>query len=500
MKTSSRAALVRARLRRRRRSGRGARPPPPGRVVILGLRRRGRARRRGDARQRGASRTWPRCRSGAATRRSRPPSRRRRRSPGRRSRRARSGRPRDLRLPEARPGQPHPDLRRRRGDSRCRSSSGKNESGGRSRPARRSCFRRCRRCCSRGGAGGSSRSLLLVLARRAAPAARSWRRGPGCPRRGPWVRNNRRGPVVLEEAGARPATVIRMPVTFPPEAFADGTHALGPGRAGPLGPHRQARVLHVGSVLRAARGQRLLGRDHAARIQRRAGRSRGSPALRASAFGREGTIDLPDDPHGARRAGPPDRRGGQRARRAEARAVERLALARLPRQPAHHRARLRAVAARHGRSRRSASTCRRSSSIRSGCRRASRISSPPGFAKELVERFGRYKTMGWAHRHLVDPVGDALGGGVPRGRRARPCEQERKMLGGLLAGKAEAALPLLRVSRPRGARVLAPARPAAPGLRRGARREVRRRRREVLRDDGRRSSARRRRRSSPRTS
>ena len=44
------------------------------------------------------------------------------------------------------------------------------------------------------------------------------------------------------------------------------------------------------------------------------------------------------------------------------------------------------------------------------------------------------------------------------------------MLGGLLAGGAEAALLLLRVSGPRGPRVLAPARPAAPGLRRGARR------------------------------
>ena len=45
--------------------------------------------------------------------------------------------------------------------------------------------------------------------------------------------------------------------------------ALGPRRARPLRPDRKARLLHVGPVLRAARGQRLLGRDRPARVERR---------------------------------------------------------------------------------------------------------------------------------------------------------------------------------------------------------------------------------------
>src|SRR5262249_3145243 len=72
------------------------------------------------------------------------------------------------------------------------------------------------RLCAR--SGGIASALLVVLAAGggigAFLAARRWlpvsRRG---------VRNNRRGPVFWAGAGARPATVMRMPVTFPPEAF-----------------------------------------------------------------------------------------------------------------------------------------------------------------------------------------------------------------------------------------------------------------------------------------
>jgi hypothetical protein len=70
--------------------------------------------------------------------------------------------------------------------------------------------------------------VLAVLAAAAGVAAfravRAW-----VPDTRPWVKNNRRGPVFWSEPGARPATVVRMPVTFPPEAFPDGRMLSGLG-------------------------------------------------------------------------------------------------------------------------------------------------------------------------------------------------------------------------------------------------------------------------------
>jgi len=55
-------------------------------------------------------------------------------------------------------------------------------------------------------------------------AARAW-----LPAERPGVRNNRKGPTFWAETGARPATVMRMPVTFPPERFEGGRQLSGLG-------------------------------------------------------------------------------------------------------------------------------------------------------------------------------------------------------------------------------------------------------------------------------
>ena len=55
-------------------------------------------------------------------------------------------------------------------------------------------------------------------------AARAW-----LPSQRPGVRNNRIGKTFWAESGARPATVMRMPVTFPPDVFEDGRQLSGLG-------------------------------------------------------------------------------------------------------------------------------------------------------------------------------------------------------------------------------------------------------------------------------
>ncbi len=55
-------------------------------------------------------------------------------------------------------------------------------------------------------------------------AIRAW-----LPATRPAVKNNRRGETFWSVAGARPATVMRMPVTFPPEAFPEGKLLSGLG-------------------------------------------------------------------------------------------------------------------------------------------------------------------------------------------------------------------------------------------------------------------------------
>src|SRR6266545_960110 len=55
-------------------------------------------------------------------------------------------------------------------------------------------------------------------------AVRAW-----VPSERPAVKNNRLGRTFWSEAGGRPATVIRMPVTFPPESFPEGRLLSGLG-------------------------------------------------------------------------------------------------------------------------------------------------------------------------------------------------------------------------------------------------------------------------------
>ena len=103
------------------------------------------------------------------------------------------------------------------------------------------------------------------------------------------------------------------------------------------------------------------------------------------------------------------------------------------------------------------------------------ISSPRGFAEELVREFGRYKTMGWA----ID-TWSIQSGTLPEDAFLEDvkmtAEQERKMLRGMLARQGPPPLPLLRVPGPRRPRLLALPRPGAPRLRREAGGEIRRRR------------------------
>jgi predicted AlkP superfamily phosphohydrolase/phosphomutase len=55
-------------------------------------------------------------------------------------------------------------------------------------------------------------------------AARAW-----LPSERPGVKNNRRGTTFWSEPGARPAAVLRVPVTFPPEKFEEGRQLSGLG-------------------------------------------------------------------------------------------------------------------------------------------------------------------------------------------------------------------------------------------------------------------------------
>ena len=118
-------------------------------------------------------------------------------------------------------------------------------------------------------------------------AVRAW-----VPETRPWVRNNRRGPVFWTEAGARPATVMRMPVTFPPDAFPDGRMMSGlgvPDLSGRIGRPS----FYTSDPFFAVRE----GNDFSVEVVRlesntgtQTARLAGPPGR---AFGKEGTIDIP---------------------------------------------------------------------------------------------------------------------------------------------------------------------------------------------------------------
>ena len=71
--------------------------------------------------------------------------------------------------------------------------------------------------------------LVLVLGGLAAGAGVFFAVTAWLPSTRPDVRSNRRGKTFWSEAGGRPATVMRMPVTFPPEPFEEGRMLSGLG-------------------------------------------------------------------------------------------------------------------------------------------------------------------------------------------------------------------------------------------------------------------------------
>jgi predicted AlkP superfamily phosphohydrolase/phosphomutase len=274
-------------------------------------------------------------------------------------------------------------------------------------------------------------ALLLVLAAGGACgaflAAKAW-----LPATRPWVRNNRRGPVFWQEAGARPATVIRMPVTFPPEAFDGGRMLCGlgvPDLSGRIGKP----AYYTSDPFFAPRE----GNDFSVEITRlesntgkQVTRIAGPPGR---AFGREGTIDLPltlTVPEARNRL--ILEAGGARAELKPGQWSGWLSLD----------FRVNPLITVHGYAKLRLSTIAPEiglylSPIQFDPDRLPpgfTISSPPGFAKELVDRFGRYKTMGWgidtwsiqsatlSEEAFLEDVRETG-------------EQERKMLRGLLAGK-----------------------------------------------------------------
>ncbi|HEY1434571.1 MAG TPA: alkaline phosphatase family protein [Thermoanaerobaculia bacterium] len=273
-------------------------------------------------------------------------------------------------------------------------------------------------------------ALLLVLAAGAAAgaflAARAW-----LPSARPWVRNNRRGPVFWTEAGARPATVIRMPVTFPPEPFPDGRMLSGlgvPDLSGRIGkpsyytsdPFFAPREGNEFSV-EITRLESNTGRQ----VTRIAG-----PPGRA--FGKEATIDLPmtltvSEAHDKLTI----EAGRARAELSPGQWSDWLSL----------EFRVNPLITIHGYARlRLASVAPEIGLYLSPIQfdpdhlpPGFAISSPAGFGKDLLARFGRYKTMGWGIDTWSIQSATLSEEAFLEDVR-QTCDQERKILAGLLAG------------------------------------------------------------------
>jgi predicted AlkP superfamily phosphohydrolase/phosphomutase len=273
-------------------------------------------------------------------------------------------------------------------------------------------------------------ALFLVLAVGGAGgaflAAKAW-----LPATRPWVRNNRRGPVFWQEAGARPAAVIRMPVTFPPEAFADGTMLSGlgvPDLSGRIGKP----AFYTSDPFFTLRE----GNDFSVEVTRletnvgkQVTRIAGPPGR---AFGKENTIDLPltlTVPESKDRL--IVEAGSARAELKPGQWSDWLSLD----------FRVNPLITIHGYARLRLATIAPEIGLYLSPIQFDpdhlppgfTISSPPGFAKELVARFGRYKTMGWGIDTWSIQSATLSEEAFLEDVRAT-CEQERKMLGGLLAG------------------------------------------------------------------
>jgi predicted AlkP superfamily phosphohydrolase/phosphomutase len=245
----------------------------------------------------------------------------------------------------------------------------------------------------------------------------------------PGVRNNRLGKTFWSEEGGRPATVIRMPVTFPPESFPGGRLLSGlgvPDLSGRIGKP----TYYTSDPFFTAREGNEFSID-LVRLESNSGRQvtriAGPPGR---PFGREGTIDTPL----ALTVAP------SRDRLVIEADSEKRELA--PGQWSDWVSlefRVNPLIALHGYARFrlervSPEIALYLSPIQFDPARLPpglALSSPAGFARELVGLFGRYKTMGWAIDTWSIQAGtlheDAFLEDV-----AATAEQERRMLASLV--------------------------------------------------------------------
>ncbi len=278
----------------------------------------------------------------------------------------------------------------------------------------------------RRAAGVALAVAALVAAAGAFAAARAW-----LPAERPWVRNNRRGPVFWAEAGARPATVVRMPVTFPPEAFDRGRMLSGlgvPDLSGRIGRPSY----YTSDPFFAPRE----GNDFSVEITRLES-NKGSQTTKilgppGRAFGRAGTVDLPMtlSVNGAR-----DRLAvqvpGTRVELAPGQWSDWIPLVfRVnPLISVHGYARMRLASVQPEIGLYVSPVQFDPDHLPPGFA----ISSPPEFASELVQRFGRYKTMGWGiDTWSIQSATLSEEAFLEDVRKTE--EQERRMLAGLLGG------------------------------------------------------------------
>ena len=299
-----------------------------------------------------------------------------------------------------------------------------------------------------GGAGlllfGVVPALLLFRARRKLPAvllaiaglavgvalflaASAW-----LPARRPSVTNNRRGETFWSVPGARPATVMRMPVTFPPQPFEQGRLLSGlgvPDISGRIG--RPA--YYTSDPFFAPRE----GNDFSIELVRlesnvgtQATRVLGPPG---KPFGREGAIEVPMT------LTVPESRdrlsievGQTRLDLLPSRWSDWVSLS----------FRVNPVISVHGYARFLLTSVNPEIALYVSPVQFDPERLPPGldlsypsaFAEDLVERFGRYKTMGWAIDTWSIQSG-TLGEEAFLEDVAKTAEQERKMLAALLSEK-----------------------------------------------------------------
>lgn len=287
-------------------------------------------------------------------------------------------------------------------------------------------------------------ALLFFLARKKLPAlllgivglavapllflgARAW-----LPSQRPSVTNNRKGETFWSVPGARPATVMRMPVTFPPQSFEAGRLLSGLGV-----PDISGRIGRPSYYTSDPFFMPREGNDFSielVRLESNVGtqvtRLLGPPG---KPFGREGPIEAPMT------LTIPDSRdrlaiqvGKTRLDLLPGRWSDWVSLA----------FRVNPAISVHGYARFLLASAQPEialyvSPIQFDPERLPpglELSFPAGFAEELVERFGRFKTMGWAIDTWSIQSG-TLGEAAFLEEVAMTAEQDRKMLAALLLEK-----------------------------------------------------------------